>query len=109
MKSTENCDVRVSVCLALKRILQPPSSYPLLVLTTLNHYSLSFPSFSLSSFLYLWGLLKSSLLCYQAVDDMNGKLVNNRPLYCGRAQKKKERVVELQRRYEAERMERYSR
>ena len=40
---------------------------------------------------------------------MNGTLVNNRTLYCGRAQKKKERVVELQRRYEAERMERYSR
>lgn len=53
IKSTENCDVRVSVCLALKRILQPPSSYPLLVLTTLNHYSFSFPSFSLSSFISL--------------------------------------------------------
>ena len=46
---------------------------------------------------------------YQAVDEMNGKLVNSRPIYCGRAQKKKERIVELQRRYEAERIERYSR
>ena len=45
----------------------------------------------------------------QAVDEMSGKLVNNRPIYCGRAQKKKERIVELQRRYEAERIERYSR
>lgn len=111
LQACENCDVRVSVCLALKRILQPPRSYPLLVLTTLNHYSLSFPSFSLSSFisLPLGSLEIPPSLPYQAVDDMNGKLVNNRPLYCGRAQKKKERVVELQRRYEAERMERYSR
>ena len=40
---------------------------------------------------------------------MSGKLLNGRPVYCGRAQKKKEWMVELQRRYEAERMERYSR
>ena len=40
---------------------------------------------------------------------MNGKLVNGRSLYCGRAQKKKERMAELHRRYEAEKMERYTR
>jgi len=45
----------------------------------------------------------------KAVEEMSGKLLNGRPVYCGRAQKKKERMVELQRRYEAERMERYSR
>ena len=45
----------------------------------------------------------------QAVETLNGQTVNGRQLYCARAQKKKERVAELQRRYEAERMERYSR
>ena len=45
----------------------------------------------------------------KAVEKMSGKLLNGCPVYCGRAQKKKERQVELQRRYEAERMERYSR
>ena len=45
----------------------------------------------------------------KAVDTMNGQVANGRQLYCARAQKKKERLAELQRRYEAERMERYSR
>ena len=40
---------------------------------------------------------------------MNGKLVNGRPIYLGRAQKKKERQMELHRKYEAEKMERYNR
>ncbi len=55
-------------------------------------------------------------LCYQwlcllvqAVDEMNGKLVNGRSVYVNRAQKKKERQMELHRRYEAEKMERYNR
>lgn len=43
-----------------------------------------------------------------AVDDMQGQIVNGRPLYVGRAQKKKERMMELHRRYEAEKMERYT-
>ena len=44
----------------------------------------------------------------RAVDEMNGMAVNGRTLYCGRAQKRKERQAELQRRFEAEKMERYS-
>lgn len=44
----------------------------------------------------------------QAVEEMNGKLLNGRPLYCGRAQKRKERMAELHQRYEAEKMERYT-
>ena len=47
-------------------------------------------------------------MSFQAVDDMNGSLLNGRMVYCGRAQKKKERMAELQRKYEAEKMERYS-
>lgn len=45
----------------------------------------------------------------RAVESLNATTVSGRQLYCARAQKKKERVAELQRRYEAERMERYSR
>lgn len=45
----------------------------------------------------------------QAVEEMNGKLVNGRPVYVNRAQKKKERQMELHRKYEAEKMERYNR
>jgi polyadenylate-binding protein len=45
----------------------------------------------------------------QAVEDMNGQLVNGRTVYVNRAQKKKERQMELHRRYEAEKMERYNR
>ena len=45
----------------------------------------------------------------KAVETLNQTTVNGRQLYCARAQKKKERVAELQRRYEAERMERYTR
>ncbi len=39
---------------------------------------------------------------------MQGQLLGGRPLYVGRAQKKKERMMELHRRYEAERAERYT-
>lgn len=34
----------------------------------------------------------------RAVDELNGSSVNNHVLYCGRAQKRKERQAELQRR-----------
>lgn len=44
----------------------------------------------------------------RAVDELNGSSVNSHILYCGRAQKRKERQAELQRRFEAEKMERYS-
>lgn len=40
---------------------------------------------------------------------MNGKMINGRPVYVNRAQKKKERQMELHRKYEAEKMERYNR
>ena len=49
------------------------------------------------------------VVCMQAVEDMNGKLVNGRSVYVNRAQKKKERQMELHRKYEAEKMERYNR
>lgn len=44
----------------------------------------------------------------QAVEVMNGATLNGRIIYCSRAQKRKERMMELQRKYEADRMERYS-
>jgi polyadenylate-binding protein len=44
----------------------------------------------------------------KAVDDLNGTTINGHVIYCGRAQKRKERQAELQRRFEAEKMERYS-
>lgn len=40
---------------------------------------------------------------------MNGKMVNGKMIYVNRAQKKKERQMELHRKYEAEKMERYNR
>lgn len=40
---------------------------------------------------------------------MNGKLMNGKMIYVNRAQKKKERQMELHRKYEAEKMERYNR
>lgn len=40
---------------------------------------------------------------------MNGKVLNSRQIYCGRAQKKKERYMELQRKKEIQRQERYMR
>ena len=47
-------------------------------------------------------------MAMKAVDKMSGVNVNGRILYCGRAQKRKEWQQELQRRFEAEKMERYS-
>ena len=40
---------------------------------------------------------------------MNNSVYNGRPIYCGRAQKKKERQMELNRRRDEQRLERYSR
>lgn len=45
----------------------------------------------------------------KAVDEMNGSLLNGRIIYCGRAQKRKERNIELQRKYEMDKLERYTR
>ena len=45
----------------------------------------------------------------QAVEEMNGKMVNGRYIYVNRAQKKKERQMELQRKYEAEKIKCYNR
>lgn len=44
----------------------------------------------------------------QAVEAMNGANLNGRIIFCGRAQKRKERRMELQRKHEAARMERYN-
>lgn len=46
--------------------------------------------------------------CVQAVDGMSGKIVNGRSIFCGRAQKRKERQMELLRKHEAEKMERFT-
>ncbi len=40
---------------------------------------------------------------------MHGSVLNGRPIYCGRAQKKKERQIELMRKKEEQRIERYVR
>lgn len=45
----------------------------------------------------------------EAVESMQGQVYNGRPLYVGRAQKRKERHMELTRKREEQRMERYSR
>jgi len=45
----------------------------------------------------------------KAVDDLNGKELNGKTLYVGRAQKKSERAAELKRRFELMKMERMSR
>jgi len=45
-----------------------------------------------------------------AVDDLNGKEMDGKPVYCGRAQKKAERQAELKKKFDAlkqERMQRY--
>lgn len=48
------------------------------------------------------------IILTQAVEALNNSEVNGRIVYCGRAQKKKERQMELQRKHEAEKMERYT-
>ena len=51
------------------------------------------------------------LFLFQAIEELNGKkkLENGALLYVSRAQKKKERKMELVRKHEAEKMERYNR
>ncbi|KAJ7403584.1 Embryonic polyadenylate-binding protein [Pitangus sulphuratus] len=53
--------------------------------------------------------LALGLLPADAVADMNGKEINGRPVYVGRAQKRLERQSELKRRFEQIRQERVSR
>jgi len=48
-------------------------------------------------------------LCWQAVNDMNGKEFNGRLVFVGRAQKKSERQAELKRKFEMLKQERISR
>ncbi|NXT48465.1 EPAB protein, partial [Pluvianellus socialis] len=48
-------------------------------------------------------------LCWQAVTDMNGKEINGRMVYVGRAQKRLERQSELKRKFEQIKQERVSR
>ncbi|NXE52957.1 EPAB protein, partial [Casuarius casuarius] len=48
-------------------------------------------------------------LCWQAVADMNGKEINGRMVYVGRAQKRLERQSELKRKFEQIKQERVSR
>lgn len=49
------------------------------------------------------------LLSLQAVDDMNGKEMNGRQVYVGRAQKKGERQNELKRKFEQMKQDRMTR
>ncbi|NXM69715.1 EPAB protein, partial [Serilophus lunatus] len=52
---------------------------------------------------------QSPSLCWQAVADMNGKEINGRMVYVGRAQKRLERQSELKRKFEQMKQERVSR
>lgn len=45
----------------------------------------------------------------QAVDEMNGKEMNGKPIYVGRAQKKVERQAELKRKFEQMKQDRMTR
>lgn len=45
----------------------------------------------------------------QAVDEMNGKEMNGKPIYVGRAQKKVERQAELKRKFELMKQDRMTR
>lgn len=49
------------------------------------------------------------LILLQAVDDMNGKELNGRQVYVGRAQKKGERQNELKRKFEQMKQDRMTR
>lgn len=46
---------------------------------------------------------------FQAVDEMNGKEINGRQVYVGRAQKKVERQTELKRKFEQMKQDRITR
>lgn len=53
----------------------------------------------------LWDLSS----CSQAVDEMNGKEMNGKQVYVGRAQKKGERQTELKRKFEQMKQDRMTR
>lgn len=54
--------------------------------------------------------MKIYLSCLlQAVDEMNGKEMNGKPIYVGRAQKKVERQAELKRKFEQMKQDRMTR
>lgn len=53
--------------------------------------------------------LPCSCALLQAVDDMNGKELNGRQVYVGRAQKKGERQNELKRKFEQMKQDRMTR
>ncbi|NXY89500.1 EPAB protein, partial [Alcedo cyanopectus] len=61
------------------------------------------------SLLPIFYLKHHPLLCWQAVADMNGKEINGRMVYVGRAQKRLERQSELKRKFEQMKQERVSR
>ena len=48
-------------------------------------------------------------VCSQAVDEMNGKEMNGKLVYVGRAQKKMERQTELKRKFEQMKQDRMTR
>ena len=50
-----------------------------------------------------------AIFCFQAVDDLNGKEMNGKTLYVGRAQKKAERQAELKDKFERLKLERMNR
>lgn len=54
-------------------------------------------------------VLHCSFALLQAVDDMNGKELNGRQVYVGRAQKKGERQNELKRKFEQMKQDRMTR
>lgn len=53
--------------------------------------------------------MKCCVLFLQAVDEMNGKEVNGKLIYVGRAQKKVERQTELKRKFEQMKQDRMTR
>lgn len=59
----------------------------------------------------LWFLpvLRLGIISWQAVADMNGKQINGRMVYVGRAQKRLERQSELKRKFDQIKQERVSR
>lgn len=65
-------------------------------------------------FLHAWKTLEykallTSFLLMKAVDEMNGKELNGKQIYVGRAQKKVERQTELKRKFEQMKQDRITR
>lgn len=57
----------------------------------------------------LYSVLAYFSFLLQAVDEMNGKEMNGKPIYVGRAQKKVERQAELKRKFEQMKQDRMTR